>query len=64
MSAFAPLGRHRVAGHPCLPVVGVIAAMIVLGERPTVYDTIGFALMLSASAVVLLKPDGAAQASR
>ena len=46
------------------PVVGVIAAMIVLGERPTVYDTIGFALMLSASAVVLLKPDGAASPSR
>ena len=46
------------------PVVGVIAAMIVLGERPTVYDTIGFALMLSASAVVLLKPDSAARAQR
>jgi len=43
------------------PVVGVITAMIVLGERPTLYDGIGFALMLSASAIVVLRPDGAAQ---
>jgi drug/metabolite transporter (DMT)-like permease len=44
------------------PVLGVVAAMIVLGERPTPYDGIGFALMLLASAIVVLKPDGAAQA--
>ena len=41
------------------PVIGVITAMIVLGERPTLYDGIGFALMLSASAIVVLRPDGA-----
>ena len=41
------------------PVIGVITAMIVLGERPTWYDAIGFALMLSASAIVVLRPDGA-----
>jgi drug/metabolite transporter (DMT)-like permease len=43
------------------PVVGVVTAMIVLGERPTLYDGIGFALMLSASAIVVLRPDGAAR---
>jgi drug/metabolite transporter (DMT)-like permease len=46
------------------PVVGVISAVIVLGERPTFYDTIGFALMLGASAIVVLRPDGAAQTQR
>jgi drug/metabolite transporter (DMT)-like permease len=44
------------------PVIGVVAAMLVLGERPTFYDTIGFALMLSASAIVMLRPDGGARA--
>jgi drug/metabolite transporter (DMT)-like permease len=43
------------------PVIGVITAMIVLAERPTFYDAIGFALMLSASAIVVLKPDGASR---
>ena len=42
------------------PVIGVITAMIVLGERPTFYDAIGFALMLSASAIVVWRPDGVA----
>lgn len=46
------------------PVIGVITAMIVLGERPTWYDAAGFALMLSASAIVVLRPDGAAEARR
>jgi drug/metabolite transporter (DMT)-like permease len=41
------------------PVIGVVSAMIVLGERPTLPDAIGFALMLSASAIVLLRPDRA-----
>ena len=39
------------------PVISVVAAMLVLGERPTLHDTIGFALMLSASAVVVLRPE-------
>ena len=39
------------------PVIGVIASMIVLGERPTASDAIGFALMLGASACILLWPD-------
>jgi drug/metabolite transporter (DMT)-like permease len=36
------------------PVIGVIASVIVLGERPTLTDDIGFALILAASACVLL----------
>ena len=36
------------------PVVGVIGAMIVLGDRPTVPDAIGFTLILGAAACVLL----------
>jgi drug/metabolite transporter (DMT)-like permease len=46
------------------PVIGVITAMIVLGERPTWTDAIGFAFMLSASAIVVLRPDGATEAGR
>jgi drug/metabolite transporter (DMT)-like permease len=46
------------------PVIGVVSAMIVLGERPTLFDAVGFALMLAASAVVLLRPDGAAPQPR
>jgi drug/metabolite transporter (DMT)-like permease len=39
------------------PVVGVLGAMILLGDRLTVPDTIGFALIFSAAACVLL-PQG------
>ena len=46
------------------PVIGVVTAMIVLGERPTWYDAVGFALMLAASAIVVLRPDGATDAGR
>lgn len=46
------------------PVIGVITAMIVLGERPTWYDAIGFALMLAASAIIVLRPDGATETGR
>jgi drug/metabolite transporter (DMT)-like permease len=46
------------------PVIGVITAMIVLGERPTWTDAIGFAFMLSASAIVVLRPDGATEVGR
>ena len=38
------------------PVVGVVASAIVLGERPTVHDIIGFAFILAAAALVLLAP--------
>jgi drug/metabolite transporter (DMT)-like permease len=46
------------------PVIGVITAMIVLGERPTWTDAIGFAFMLSASAIVVLRPEGATEVGR
>jgi drug/metabolite transporter (DMT)-like permease len=36
------------------PVIGVIASMLILGERPTAADIIGFALIFAASACVLL----------
>jgi drug/metabolite transporter (DMT)-like permease len=37
------------------PVIGVIASSIVLGERPTVPDIIGYVLIFAASASVLLQ---------
>jgi drug/metabolite transporter (DMT)-like permease len=36
------------------PVIGVISTFIVLGERPTVPDIIGFVLIFAASACVVL----------
>ena len=39
-----------------VPAVGVMSSIILLGERPTVSDISGFALILSASACVLLAP--------
>jgi drug/metabolite transporter (DMT)-like permease len=36
------------------PVVGVIGAVIVLGDRPTVPDWIGFALIFSAAACIMI----------
>jgi drug/metabolite transporter (DMT)-like permease len=41
------------------PVIGVIASVLMLGERPTLADVIGFALMFAASACVLLRPQDA-----
>lgn len=35
------------------PVIGVISSVLVLGERPTISDIVGFALILAASACVL-----------
>jgi len=40
-----------------VPVVGVIASVVVLGERPTMPDIIGFALIFGAAACVLLQPN-------
>jgi len=36
------------------PVIGVVGSMLILGERPTVADLVGFALIFAASACVLL----------
>jgi drug/metabolite transporter (DMT)-like permease len=42
-------------GSLLVPVVGVVASTIVLGERPTATDIIGFALIFAAAACVLLQ---------
>jgi drug/metabolite transporter (DMT)-like permease len=39
-----------------VPVIGVVASTIVLHERPTVNDIVGFALIFSAASCVLLQP--------
>jgi drug/metabolite transporter (DMT)-like permease len=43
-----------------IPVVGVVATVLMLGERPTVTDIVGFALIFAASASILLVPQAAA----
>ena len=40
-----------------VPVVGVTASTLFLGERPTVNDIVGFALIFTAAACVLLQPN-------
>ena len=39
-----------------IPVVGVLSTVVILGERPTIADMVGFALIFAASACVLLAP--------
>jgi drug/metabolite transporter (DMT)-like permease len=46
-----------------VPAVGIVASVVMLGERPTVPDIAGFALILLASACVLLAPSAAPQAA-
>jgi len=36
------------------PVIGVLSSMLILGERPTAADFVGFALIFAASACVLI----------
>ncbi len=43
-------------GSLLVPVIGVTASAIVLGERPSVPDIVGFALIFAAAACVLLQP--------
>jgi drug/metabolite transporter (DMT)-like permease len=44
-----------------VPVVGVLGAMALVGDRPSALDWIGFALVLGAAGMVLLKPSVAAR---
>jgi len=44
-----------------VPVIGVIAAMVMLGEVPTATDIVGFAFIFAASACTLLSRDLSAQ---
>jgi drug/metabolite transporter (DMT)-like permease len=39
-----------------VPVIGIVASVLILGERPTVADMVGSALILAAAAGVLLAP--------
>lgn len=39
------------------PVIGIVSSMALLGEQPTVTDTIGYVLIFAASACVLLQPN-------
>ena len=43
-----------------IPVVGVVATVLMLGEHPTVTDIVGFALIFAASASMLLVSQSAA----
>lgn len=43
-------------GSLLVPVIGVTASAVILGEHLTVPDTIGFAMIFSAAACVLLQP--------
>jgi drug/metabolite transporter (DMT)-like permease len=45
------------------PVLGVVSSVLILGERPTTTDLIGFALILAASACVLISRPRAASSS-
>ncbi|HZD91379.1 MAG TPA: EamA family transporter [Pseudolabrys sp.] len=40
-----------------VPVIGVTCSALILGERPTWQDIIGFALIFAAAACVLLRPE-------
>jgi drug/metabolite transporter (DMT)-like permease len=40
-----------------VPVIGIVASVLILGERPTFADLVGSALILVAAAVVLLAPE-------
>jgi drug/metabolite transporter (DMT)-like permease len=44
-------------GSLLVPVVGVIGSAIVIGERPSLFDMIGFACIFAAAASVLLQTD-------
>jgi drug/metabolite transporter (DMT)-like permease len=41
-----------------VPVIGVTASTIILGERPSIADIVGFVMIFAAAACVLLQPGG------
>ncbi len=47
-----------------IPVVGVLATVLMIGERPTITDLVGFGLILAASACVLWVPAAAARRAK
>jgi drug/metabolite transporter (DMT)-like permease len=44
-------------GSLLVPVVGVVGSTLILGEKPTITDVIGFAMIFAAAACVLLQPN-------
>jgi drug/metabolite transporter (DMT)-like permease len=44
-------------GSLLVPVVGVVASVLILGEHPTIPDIVGFALIFGAASCVLLQPN-------
>jgi drug/metabolite transporter (DMT)-like permease len=57
---FAIIARLPTAtaslGALATPVVGVLSSMLILSERPTVSDVVGFALIFAAAMCVLVQP--------
>jgi drug/metabolite transporter (DMT)-like permease len=51
-------------GSLLIPIVGVSSSAVLLGEAPTINDSIGFALVFAAAACVLLQPSGTLVAAR
>ncbi len=47
-----------------IPVIGVLSSVLILGDRPTGADIVGFALIFAASACVLLAPQAPASDSK
>jgi drug/metabolite transporter (DMT)-like permease len=41
-----------------IPVIGVISSVLLLGDRPTATDLVGFAFIFAASACIVLTPQG------
>jgi drug/metabolite transporter (DMT)-like permease len=62
---FAIVGRVSAAtaslGVLSVPVIGVVASVLILGEHPTPADLVGFALILAASACALAARSAPAQ---
>jgi len=44
-------------GSLLVPVVGIIGSALLIGERPSLYDAIGFACIFASAASVLLQPN-------
>jgi drug/metabolite transporter (DMT)-like permease len=59
---FSIVGRVSAAtaslGSLCVPVVGILSSVLILGERPDAWDALGFTLIFCAAACVLLQPSG------
>jgi drug/metabolite transporter (DMT)-like permease len=59
---FSIVGRVSAAtaslGSLCVPVVGILSSVLILGERPDAWDALGFTLISCAAACVLLQPSG------